>query len=151
MAAAATRPASTHNIKTAKHDLERLSDSIGLPIRIAHYPPYCSRILFLNRAQSNRTTILSALWSSLSRHAVRYHRNSCPPDASRDDLNRLENNSERHQALLRNRPHRHRRNETTITNPVRQIPPQMERHRPPQQQTVIIRTMLSDVSGSVSH
>ena len=26
-----------------KHDLERLSDSIGLPIRIAHYPPYCSK------------------------------------------------------------------------------------------------------------
>ena len=26
-----------------KHDLERLSDSIGLPIRVAHYPPYCSK------------------------------------------------------------------------------------------------------------
>ena len=26
-----------------KHDLERLSQSIGLPIRIAHYPPYCSK------------------------------------------------------------------------------------------------------------
>ena len=26
-----------------KHDLERLSDSIGLPIRIAHYPPFCSK------------------------------------------------------------------------------------------------------------
>ncbi|WP_237607739.1 ISAzo13 family transposase [Roseimaritima sediminicola] len=26
-----------------KYDLERLSDSIGLPIRIAHYPPYCSK------------------------------------------------------------------------------------------------------------
>ena len=23
--------------------MERLSDSIGLPIRIAHYPPYCSK------------------------------------------------------------------------------------------------------------
>ena len=27
-----------------KPDLERLSDSIGLPIRIAHYPPYCSPV-----------------------------------------------------------------------------------------------------------
>ena len=26
-----------------KYDLERLSESIGLPIRIAHYPPYCSK------------------------------------------------------------------------------------------------------------
>lgn len=26
-----------------KHDLERLSDLIGLPIRVAHYPPYCSK------------------------------------------------------------------------------------------------------------
>lgn len=26
-----------------KYDLERLSDAIGLPIRIAHYPPYCSK------------------------------------------------------------------------------------------------------------
>ena len=26
-----------------KYDLERLSDSIGLPIRVAHYPPYCSK------------------------------------------------------------------------------------------------------------
>jgi len=26
-----------------KYDLERLSSSIGLPIRIAHYPPYCSK------------------------------------------------------------------------------------------------------------
>ena len=26
-----------------KHDLERLSESIGLEIRIAHYPPYCSK------------------------------------------------------------------------------------------------------------
>ena len=26
-----------------KYDLERLSESIGLPIRVAHYPPYCSK------------------------------------------------------------------------------------------------------------
>ena len=26
-----------------KHDLERLSNAIGLPIRVAHYPPYCSK------------------------------------------------------------------------------------------------------------
>ena len=26
-----------------KHDLQQLSDSIGLEIRIAHYPPYCSK------------------------------------------------------------------------------------------------------------
>lgn len=26
-----------------KHDLERLSESIGIPIRVAHYPPYCSK------------------------------------------------------------------------------------------------------------
>ena len=26
-----------------KYDLERLSDAIGLPIRIAHYPPYGSK------------------------------------------------------------------------------------------------------------
>ena len=26
-----------------KHDLERLSQAIGLPIRIANYPPYCSK------------------------------------------------------------------------------------------------------------
>ncbi len=26
-----------------KHDLDRLSASIGLPIRVAHYPPYCSK------------------------------------------------------------------------------------------------------------
>jgi len=26
-----------------KYDLERLSNSIGLPIRVAHYPPYCSK------------------------------------------------------------------------------------------------------------
>jgi hypothetical protein len=26
-----------------KHDLQELSDWIGIPIRIAHYPPYCSK------------------------------------------------------------------------------------------------------------
>ncbi len=26
-----------------KHDLERLSNAIDLPIRVAHYPPYCSK------------------------------------------------------------------------------------------------------------
>jgi hypothetical protein len=26
-----------------KHDLQRLSDAIGIEIRIAHYPPYCSK------------------------------------------------------------------------------------------------------------
>lgn len=26
-----------------KHDLERLSESIGIEIRVAHYPPYCSK------------------------------------------------------------------------------------------------------------
>jgi len=26
-----------------KYDLERLSELIGLPIRVAHYPPYCSK------------------------------------------------------------------------------------------------------------
>jgi hypothetical protein len=26
-----------------KHDLQLLSDSIGIPIRVAHYPPYCSK------------------------------------------------------------------------------------------------------------
>lgn len=26
-----------------KHDLEKLSEAIGIPIRVAHYPPYCSK------------------------------------------------------------------------------------------------------------
>lgn len=32
-----------------KHDLERLSRSIGLEIRVAHYPPYCSKHNLIER------------------------------------------------------------------------------------------------------
>ncbi|NOZ41097.1 MAG: hypothetical protein GXP24_12860 [Planctomycetes bacterium] len=34
-----------------KYDLERLSESIGLPIRVAHYPPYCSHGVLIERGK----------------------------------------------------------------------------------------------------
>lgn len=37
------------NAYIVKYDLQRLADSIGLPLRIAHYPSYCSKYNLIER------------------------------------------------------------------------------------------------------
>ena len=52
-----------------KHDLQRLTDSIGIPVRVAHYPSYCSKYNPIERRLFPHITRSCAgqLFDSLSR------------------------------------------------------------------------------------
>jgi hypothetical protein len=122
-----------------KYDLQRLANSIGLPIRVAHYPSYCSKYNLIERR------LFPHVSRACSGPVVRHSGPSRHTDAKCGDKDRPANNGQRNPPCLRNRTQRHQRNQTVSqrSNPLRRSAAQMELHSRPTDLTVISRTVLT--------
>ncbi len=121
-----------------KQDLQALVNDLGIEIRVAHYPSYCSKFnpierrLFPHVARACQGMLFDTVDT-----VVRLMRKASTPTG-------LTDHGQRHPPRLSNRPQGRRRLQSTHDYPLRQVAAQMELRR----QSTIIQTVINSAVRS---